>query len=385
MWLWAPVALTAVTAALLALPVTPALYELWKRSDAAPLSTTRHDGRIANFSEIFRSRLTPLRPQLEQCHTRRELSRTSIEGMQVLLVGLKDFDFHPSLTDSIDAVMLSHSALIPAGRVVEADVYADGRLDLGEGSALRAARGASDIILGKNSAVLRWLHAEGTIRMRPGSTAYGRLSAGQSIRLEPGCAFQHMHAPQILTLDSQQDDSQLDDSHLDNSHEGQDGQGDTRFVSSKLHVCQTQDAGDVANSAPDQGDAFASSCKRLRIQGDFVLPAGETLNANVIATGALHLGPGARLLGTAKSYKHTVIEEGACVHGGIICGGTVWLGPRSFVAGPVLAEADVLIARGARVGEPHALTTISSCGVQIAAGCQLHGTVWARVRGNVEV
>jgi hypothetical protein len=376
MWPWAPFLLTVVTAALLALPITPALYELWKRGDAAPLPTSRHDGRIANFAEIFRSRVAPLRPQLELCHTRRELFCTSIDGMQVLVVGLEDFDFHPDLTEGVDAVMLSQPALIPAGRVVEADVYTETSLNLGEGSALRAARGATDIVLGENSAVLRWLHAEGTIRLRSGSTAYGRLSAGQSIRLEPGCGFQHMHAPQILTLDSD---------HYD-SHQGDCDQGDTRFVSSKAHVCQTQeDAGEVSQPAPDVGDAFTSSRKRLRIQGDFVLRAGETLNANVIATGTLHLGPGARLLGTAKSYKDTVIEEDACVHGGIICGGTVSLGPRSFVAGPVLAEADVLIARGTRVGEPHALTTISSCGAQIAAGCQLHGTVWARVRGNVEV
>jgi predicted acyltransferase (DUF342 family) len=185
-----------------------------------------------------------------------------------------------------------------------------------------------------------------------------------------------MHAPQILTLDSHQDDAD---------------QRDTRFVPSngrvcQNHVCQTrEDAGEVAQTDPDASDAFTSSRKRIRIQGDFVLSAGETLHANVIATGEVHLGAGARLLGTAKSYKDAVIEEDACVHGGIVCGGTVWLGPRSFVAGPVLAEADVFIARGTRVGEPDALTTISSCRIQVADGCQLHGTVWARVRGSVEV
>ena len=378
MWPWAPLGLTTVTAALLALPVTPALYELWKRGDAAPLPTSRHDGRIANFADIFRSRLAPLRTQLERCRTQREVFRTSIDGMQVLLVGSddEDFDFHPSLTAGVDAVMLSQSALIPAGTVVEADVCADSILEVGEGSALRAARGASDIILGKNSVVLRWLHADGTIRLRSGSNAYGRLSAGQSIWLEPGCVFEHMHAPQILTLDSHQDDAD---------------QRDTRFVPSngrvcQNHVCQTrEDAGEVAQTDPDASDAFTSSRKRIRIQGDFVLSAGETLHANVIATGEVHLGAGARLFGTAKSYKDTVIEEDACVHGGIVCGGTVWLGPRSFVAGPVLAEADVFIARGTRVGEPDALTTISSCRIQVADGCQLHGTVWARVRGSVEV
>ena len=98
----------------------------------------------------------------------------------------------------------------------------------------------------------------------------------------------------------------------------------------------------------------------------------------------MHFGPGARLLGSAKSYKDTVVDEAACVHGSIVSGGTMRLGPRCFVAGPLMAENDVLIARGSRVGRPDALTTISSRGVQIAAGCQLHGTVWARARGIVE-
>jgi predicted acyltransferase (DUF342 family) len=382
MWPWAPLGLTTVTAALLALPVTPALYELWKRGDAAPLPTSRHDGRIANFAEIFHSRLAPLRPPLERCRTQREVFLTSIDGMQVLLVGSnsEDFDFHPSLTECVDAIMLSQPALVPAGTVVEADLCTDSILELGEGSALRAARGASDIILGKNSVVLRWLHADGFIRLRRGSTAYGRISAGQSIWLEPGCVFEHMHSPQILTVDS---------------HQGDVDQRDTKYVPSKIHVCQNhvcqtqegtrEDPQPAVLDGTDASDAFTSSRKRIRIQGDFVLAAGETLSANVIATGEIRLGHGAHLFGTAKSYKDTVIEQDACVHGGIVCGGTVELGPRSFVTGPLLAEADVFIARGTRVGEPDALTTISSCRIQIAAGCRLHGTVWARVRGSVEV
>lgn len=351
---WAPLALTSLTAALLALPVTPALFELWKRADAAPLPTSRHDGRIGNFAEVFRSRLHPLLPQLEQCRNQRELSRVSMEGMEVLLVGRDDFDFDPRQTEGISAVMLSEAALIPPGYVVEADVYTGIGLDLGECAALRAALCEGDIILGENSAVLRWLHADGSIFLRRGSNAYGRLSAGRSIRLEPECGFERMSAPQITTVDT----DQRDDSPP---------QRDVRELQ-PADVC----------------DRFASSRPRLRIQGNFVLPAGETLNANVIATGELRLAAGARLFGSAKSYKDTVIDEDACVHGSIVSGETARLGPRCFVAGPLMAESNVLIARGSRVGGPDALTTISSDGVRIAAGCHLHGTVWARVRGSVE-
>src|ERR1700693_5497925 len=185
---WAPLALASVTAALLAVPVTPALYELWKRADATPLPTSGHDCRVGNFAEAFRSRVQPLLPQLEACRTQRELSRTCIEGMEVLLVGRDDFDFDPRLTDGVAAVMLSEAALIPSGYVVEADVFTGIGLDLGERAALRAALWEGDIILGENSAVLRWLHADGSIFLRRGSTAYGRPSAGRSIRLSPECS-----------------------------------------------------------------------------------------------------------------------------------------------------------------------------------------------------
>ncbi len=349
---WAPLALTGLTAALLALPVTPALYELWKRADASPLPTSRHDGRIANFAEAFRSRLQPLLPQLEQCRNQREISRTCIEGMEVLLVGNDDFNFDPRLTDGISAVMLGGAALIPAGYVVEADVYTDTGLDLGERAALRAALCEGDVILGKNSAVLRWLHADGSIFLRPGSIAYGRLSAGRSIRLERGCGFERMSAPQIITGDADQEETipPLRGAHL----------------------------------SSDMADMFMSSRPRLRIQGNFVLPAGETVNANIIATGDVRCGRGSRLFGSVKSYKNTVIDEEASVQGSIVSGGTIRLGPHSFVAGPLMAEGDVLIARGSRVGSADALTTISSCGVQIATGCELHGTIWARVLGSIE-
>jgi hypothetical protein len=363
---WAPLALTGVTAALLVLPVAPALYELRKRRDAAPLPTSRHDGRIANFADAFRSRLEPLFPQLEQCSNQCELSHASIEGMEVLLAGCDGFDFRADLMKGVSAVMCGRVARVPAGSVIEADVYAEEILELGRGAALRAAMGEDDIVLGENSAVLRWAHAHNDIYLRQGSMAYGRLSAEHSIFLSPGSGFQRMHAPQIFTVDADQD---------------------LCAVVPFTHACQGDtDADDDEDTSDDRNDdrnnVFASR-ERLRVQGDFVLPAGHTLNANVIATGNVRIGPGARFFGSAKSYKDTIVQEGACVHGSIVCGGRLSLGKRCFVAGPLMAESDVLMERGTCIGAPTALTTVSSSSARIAAGCQLHGTVWARVQAEV--
>ena len=115
-----PLLLIAVTMGLLALPVTPALYELHKREDASPLPTSRHDGRITNFAESLRSRLEPLRSELRACRLNRELSYSSVKGMKVLVVGSEEFDFDPAAAKDVAVVMCSrkcnHSAESSGGR-----------------------------------------------------------------------------------------------------------------------------------------------------------------------------------------------------------------------------------------------------------------------------
>ncbi|MFZ0808174.1 MAG: hypothetical protein WAN03_18425 [Candidatus Sulfotelmatobacter sp.] len=359
-----PLLLIAVTMGLLALPVTPALYELHKREDASPLPTSRHDGRITNFAESLRSRLEPLRSELRACRLNRELSYSSVKGMKVLVVGSEEFDFDPAAAKDVAVVMCIGSAIIPQSRVVDADIYTDEGLDLGEGSTLRAALAEGDIALRRNSSVLRWLHAQGKVHLGQGSSTFGRLSAAESIRLDRGSTFQHMNAPVILTLDSE----------------------DAPYLPVRCGCSRDVAQASLDPSSPAtriHGDTFAAR-PRIRVQGDFVLPAGEVLNANVVASGDFRLGRGARFLGSAKSYGNVVLEEEACVHGSLVCEGEIRIGPRCFVMGPVMAEREVNLARGSCVGEVDAPTTVSSRTVKIAAGCELHGSVWARSQGSVE-
>jgi predicted acyltransferase (DUF342 family) len=259
--------------------------------------------------------------------------------------------------------------MIPAGVVVPADVYAEKNLTLGGGSALRAAFAHGDITVSTNSAILRWLHAEGRIFLAEGSAAYGRLSAAEAIYLQPGCSFQHMHAPSILTVRGDGGSAAADLPMSDVSVNGQ----------AKSTTAKVFDARPVVI-----GDEPFASRRRVRVRGDFVLPRGETMKANLIATGDLRLASGSRFCGSAKSYRDTVVEQGATVEGSIISGRRLHLGSQCFVAGPILAEREVVVSRGVRVGTLDALTTISCSVVRIASECRLHGTVWARVRGLVE-
>lgn len=356
-----PMGLISVTAALLAVPVVPAFHELHKRNDAGPLPTSTHDGRIENFAERFRSQVEPLRAELEQCCASGEVRRTQAPGIEVLLLGRDDFDFDPMSMQAITTVLASHLH-VPCGRTVHADLYSAGDLSVGEGSVIRAAQSEGDIRLGPNSTALRWVHAGGRVHLQQGSTSYGRLSALDSILLEPGSSFEHMHAPLITTAEPDREDEP-----------SLGGRARAReFSRNKSDRQATPGIGDVFRSHP-----------RVRVHGDFLLPAGETSMGNVIATGSVGVGARSKLLGSVKSYQDMFVDEGARVQGSIICGGTLYLGSNCFVAGPVMAERDVVISAGVSVGTAGGLTTISSHTVQMARECRVHGTIWARVRGSV--
>lgn len=361
---WAPFLLLAITAVLLVLPVTPALQELRKRHDANALPTSRHDGKITNFAESLQLRLEPCREELEKCRAKGEIRRARVHGMELLLVGHSGFDFDPEEMQSIDAMMVSDAAFIPPGRVIDADVWSSGDLHIGEGAVLRAALSSGNVVLAPNSAVLRWLHAQGNVYLRLGSAANNRLSADDSIVLEPGCIFQRMHAAVIFALASTPDQKGI--SSRDSS---------IRTVSQLISKT-------VARTT-EQEHLF-SPRQRMRVHGDFVLPAGESLCANVIATGEFRIERGASFFGSAKSYRNTVIEEGASVYGSIACGGAAHLGAGSFLTGPLMAENDVYVSGGSCIGQPDSLTTLAACTVRLAAGCRIHGTIWARVQGRVE-
>lgn len=361
---WAPILLVVVTLVLVVVPVAPALHELRRRHDANPLLTSRHDGRIKNLAESFRSRLEPFREEWEACRAKEEIVLRRLDGIEVLLVGREKFDFDSEPKECTDAVMCAR-AFIPSGRVVDADVCSSGDLHLGKGAVLRAGLGSGDIILEPGSSVLRWLHARGTVYLRRGSTVHNRLSADQSIVLEPECVFQRMHAPVILALEGPQLPSR-----------GCSIPSPVPALERNLNPTA------IGSHVPDESQLFAPR-PRMRIQGDFVLAAGESLCANVIATGEFHIERGACFFGSAKSYRDTVIEEGATVCGSIACGGTAYLGTNSWLSGPLLAERDVHLSRGSCIGTPDSLTTIAACGAWIRPGCRIHGTIWARVQGRI--
>ena len=76
MLLWAPLALTATTGAMIALPLAPAIIEALRRKDASALPTRKDDGNIRNFARSFRRYIEPLQAELASSAARNAAGRS---------------------------------------------------------------------------------------------------------------------------------------------------------------------------------------------------------------------------------------------------------------------------------------------------------------------
>ena len=85
---WAPLALTAATGGMLALPLTPAVLEILRRKDAGPLPTRKDDGDIRNFARSFRRYIDPLHAQITfAAHNDSIMEARLPNGSYTLVVG----------------------------------------------------------------------------------------------------------------------------------------------------------------------------------------------------------------------------------------------------------------------------------------------------------
>lgn len=344
--IWGPIALTAATTAMIGASLAPALGELRKRRDAAPLPTRSDDGNITSFSAGFRKRLLPFESLIQRCaQQQRDLEVTFADGTRALLIGSGNF---PQImrTDTSAIVLCGSTISIPRSIELLCDVLARRELTTGAGITLRALLVEGDVWLGENNVICRWLHSEGSLHTSAGSSFYGRLSAAREIHLAPCCRFERVHAPVIRV-------------------------GDPEERPLPAPVFQRRSIVDV-------------KLGRLLAHGDFHLASGDVLQGHVVASGNVLIDSGSRILGSVKSHGRTEIGRDTEIHGSMVSSASLHIAGGSFLRGPVLAEGDLIIGPGTVIGTPESPTTVSAPRVRLAPGSVIHGSMWARYRGCVE-
>jgi cytoskeletal protein CcmA (bactofilin family) len=344
---FAVVGLILLTSALMVLPLLPALAELYGKSDALPLSVIQqHTGEIRFFADGFRSYMKGLEPALRECvssgaHT----TGTMPDGSEYLVLGRGEEALLLPFRErnQFRPVMIASGSdlLLPSETSFSKDIYSAGSVMGGTNNHYRAILAEKDIRLGRESSVMRWVHALGEFSADGGCRLYGRVSSDAGIRLSEECSFLRLNAPYIAI-----------------------GTG-----------------ADPAQ-APQPVSADTTTHQRLFHDGDFEIRAGEVFQGNLVVRGRLRIGVGARVCGSVKSEKGLVLEPGVSIEGSLISASIMQIGRDCRIRGPVIAEHMVLIRKGTHCGTVENPTTVSAPDIQVEQGVVVFGTLWARDQGQ---
>jgi cytoskeletal protein CcmA (bactofilin family) len=340
------VALVSGASLLLTLPLVPAVLELYRKSDAVPLSVVQENaGEIRHFAHSFRSYIKGLETDLQRSALSGIASAGTLrDGTQYVVLGGPDQPV--PLQDNVCPVLVATNwdLQIPPGITFLKDIYTVRDLVGGEGSNYRAILADGNIQLASSARVLRWVHASGELSVDVGCRLQGRASSNRVVRLHRDCRFLRLNAPLIS-------------------------------ISCKEENCSAPD--------PFASRELSPTVQRVLHEDDFEIRPGEVVRTSLVVRKTLLVGKGARVCGNLKSCGDMVVESHACIEGSLISGQRMRIGPSCAIYGPVIAERDMSIAAYTRCGTAAHPTTVSAPRIAVEEGVVIFGTLWARESGQV--
>lgn len=342
-------------------PFMPALREWLIGSDAEPLVVVREqDTNIRHFAASFfdqiqnffeREGIDPLAPPPDYEGEFRP-------GQRFLLLGP---DSRPQWSDEIRRTRLVNTLLIgcgdlmiEGGYVYEQEIYCGGQLYGGANATFRAVYAGTDLVLGQNCTVARWLHSQGHVHIGRDCTVYGRISSTSSITLAPGTRFQRLNAEVV------------------------------RFASDAAVP-----AGLGMERPPSIPWAVPAHARHLdertvSVASDLKLFTATRVDSHLVTAGRLEIGTRCELNGNLKAGAALELGAGCVVRGALVCPGPITIGPGCLVKGPVVSETAISIAPGSVIGTPGLATTVTAPRIRVASGSQVSGTLWATDEGVVD-
>jgi len=335
----------------LLLPMLPALREIVRPTDVAPLKVVdRSSGYVAYFARNFRQYLDRQMAALPTEAQAGDYVGKLPDGTQFIRV-------HKSpagLSHEADAGTQNRLVVVDTPMTLQNDeiflmeVYARAPTIGGEGSVYRAIYADRELGLGERSTVLRWAHAGGTLGVGSHSVLRGRITSDTDVVLGGNVVFERIGAPVISV-------------------------GTVR-VPSPAPVGELR-SWQLPPEARKIGDHY-------RIDGDLQIPAGARIATSMVVTGTLAIGAGALIEGSVKAHGDIELADGVQVRGAVVARGRIMVGAAALLNGPVIAEGRIRIGHGSVVGGPDLPATVSAPEVELMAGATVYGQISAPMGGR---
>lgn len=338
--------LLTLTLAWFLLPLLPGLREVLRPTDIAPLKVVdRASGHVAHFARNFRRYLEQQVAGLPTEAQAGDFFGRLPDGTPFLRVHKQSDAIEREARQGLQSqlVVIDTPATLTGGETFLMELYVRASMVGGPGAVYRAVYAEHDLVLGDDSAVLRWAHACGRLTVGNRCTVRGRLSSDALVRLGGSVVFERVGAPVISV------------------GEPADLPPD---LPSALPLCP------LPAGARTIGNF-------VRIQGDFTVPDGTRIAGHLVVAGRTRIGLGAIVEGSVKSYGDLVLAAESRIRGAAVTRASLSIGPAAWVEGPAIAEARLSLDRGAVIGGPDTPATASAPVIELAQGATVYGQISA--------
>ncbi len=345
---WHGLAFGSITLGWMLLPLIPAILELLRPSDVAPLRVVPRDaGDVSFLAKGFRLYLGRQMNLLPTTTPADFLGRLP-DGTHFARVKAGPDVLRPGEPGSTqDRVVRVDTPIALAGnQTFLQEVHATEDFTGGPQTVYRALLGERRVTLGDRSRVLRWVHAGGALSVGSGSALQGRISSDESVTVGPGVEFDRIGAPAIRTTGS----------------------------AAPARASATG-AWQMPEGARRIGDHH-------RIDGDLEIGPGVKVTGCLVVTGRLTVRQGAEIDGSVKVHGDVTLERAVAIRGSLVGRRDVVVGPAAEVLGPVIGEGQVVLGDGCSVGQADAQTTVAAGSLKLGRGVTVFGQLIARDGGR---
>jgi hypothetical protein len=319
-------------------------FREWLRpEDSSPIPVDVEYVRVENyFGTSFRAKMQewletakpiqtaePLKPPVEAV-----LQKTN--GERILLLNAGQFggerEFDDLLCCDGDLVLAEHSVFLR-------EIYSRGKVESGESVQMQALAGDRDVTLGADNEVARWVDANGKIWLKRGTVVNSRVCSQESIQLDSGVSAQSLFAPLVFTAGYRPT------------------AGYTAPEEEALRAVEDTQKNVTEGGLPSTVSKLAADT--LLVRGDMELKPGSRVESNLIVHGTLRSGPDCAFLGDVKAGAVKLGPRNQ-VSRNLVSGSTLEAGEGCRISKAVVAETDVHLAPGTRVGQPGKLSVVTA-------------------------
>lgn len=234
-----------------------------------------------------------------------------------------------------------------------AEVSASAGLHMAAHNVYRALWAGGLATVAPFSTVLRWVHGR-AVHVGAGCHLAGRVTAQDTLAIEPGVFFMLLHASRIDFV-------------------AQHERCRAHPPVTNLSYVAITDWPDGAVWNPQVCRAFARSALQV---GD-----RHAWHGDIVCLADLGLGQYCKADGSLKARGSLHVGIGCHISGSVVANGSVYLAANCEVLGSVLSETAIVVGLGCTIGAPGNPATITAPYIDMAPGATVYGTVWAEEKG----